>query len=114
MADSNQLGGGRGWPILIAVAGGVVGLLLGAVLGAVLGGIHLYLFWRGGGEGAGTEVALVPLYAIAAAIVGAIAGLISGAWLGRRRQKRSGVEVKPTQAEPCAAADRGRDTGLRG
>jgi hypothetical protein len=73
--------GNCAWPILLAVIGGIAGLLLGAAGG----GLHLYLFWRSGGEAAGTETALVPLYALPGAVLGAIAGLVAGVWLGGRR-----------------------------
>src|SRR6266851_7472356 len=54
------------------VCGGILGLLIGAALGV----IHLNLYWRRGGNAAGTEVVIVPLYAILGTILGAIAGLI--------------------------------------
>jgi hypothetical protein len=81
VADSNGPGRGCAWACVLAVAGCVVGLLLGGALG----GLHVYLFWRSGGEGAGTEVILVPLYAIPGAVLGAAAGLIGGLWAARRR-----------------------------
>jgi hypothetical protein len=66
---------------VLAVVGGVLGLLLGGALG----GLHLYLFWRSGGEAAGTEAIFVPLYAIPGAVLGTGAGLIGGLWAARRR-----------------------------
>jgi hypothetical protein len=69
---------------LSGCAGLVCGGALGLVLGGALGGLHLFLFWRSGGEAAGTEVMLVPFYALPGAALGAIAGLTWGLLRGRR------------------------------
>jgi hypothetical protein len=54
------------------------------VLGAALGVLLLNLYWRRGGEAAGTEIAVVPVCAIPGAILGAITGLMGGLLLRRR------------------------------
>lgn len=80
--DTDRPGGGCVWLILFAVVGGVVGLLIGAVLGAV----HLMVHKQQGGEAAGTEVLLIPLWAIPAAALGIVAGVVWGWRYGRRRR----------------------------
>jgi hypothetical protein len=108
--------GNRIWRILfivaLAVSMAVVGGVIGLLLGAALGGIHLDLYHRSEREAAGTEVILIPLYAIPIGILGAAAGLIGGLLLGWRRQKRSEVELGPSRDDPGAAADRARRDGL--
>jgi len=94
MANCNSRRGGWGRVILIAVVGGVGGLLLAAPVGA----FHLNRFWRGGGEAAGTEVILVPLYALAGGMLGTVAGLVGGLWLRGRRPRK--VVILPPQSEP--------------
>lgn len=71
--------------LLLGLAGLVGGALLGLVLGAALGIGHLYVYKSRGGEAAGTEIALVFVYAIPGTIIGAVAGLTGGLLLGRRR-----------------------------
>lgn len=71
--------------ILLGCSGLLAGTVLGLLLGAVAGMLHLTAYWRSGREAAGTEVALVYVYAVPGTILGGIAGLAGGLLLGRKR-----------------------------
>jgi len=72
-----------------ACVGVVSGSILGLLLGGAVGGIALYLYWRQGGEAAGTEVVVVPIFAVPGMILGTIAGLTAAMLLARRRRKNT-------------------------